>query len=249
MKEISEDIRHNIEIISKRISDACQRYERNPNEVKLLMATKTVSAERIITAFHTGFTLMGENKIQEIKSKYDELLPHPHRTHFIGHLQSNKIKEIIKYNVDCVESIDRFDLAEKLNKKLIEVGRTLDIFIQVNTSSEESKFGITPELAIDLVKQVSKLPALKIKGLMTIGLFSAEIEKVRKCFKILRGLRDEISELNLPSVEMNELSMGMSGDFETAIEEGATIVRVGTSIFGSRIYPDSYYWNERSAKM
>lgn len=123
-------------------------------------------------------------------------------------------------------------------------GRTIEVFIQVNTSGEESKFGAHPEKVLELIKQVSELNALKIKGLMTIGLFSAETEKVRACFRLLKELQQQIISHNIPEVEMKELSMGMSGDLETAVEEGATIVRVGTAIFGQRIYPDSYYWNE-----
>ena len=114
----------------------------------------------------------------------------------------------------------------------------------MNTSAEESKFGVAPENAIDLIKKISVLKALKIKGLMTIGLFSAENEKIRKCFQILKDIQQQAIELNIPNVEMKELSMGMSGDLEIAIEEGATIIRVGTAVFGERIYPDSYYWNE-----
>lgn len=120
----------------------------------------------------------------------------------------------------------------------------MDIMLQINTSYEESKFGMSPEKAIDFAKEVSEYDTLKVKGLMTIGLFSSEKEKVRKCFRLLKNMQLQIQELGLPNFALNELSMGMSGDFETAIQEGATIVRVGTAIFGSRIYPYSYYWNE-----
>jgi pyridoxal phosphate enzyme (YggS family) len=124
-------------------------------------------------------------------------------------------------------------------------GKTIEVLIQVNTSEEESKFGVHPDQAIELVKQVAQFDRLKIKGLMTIGLFSAETEKVRRCFRLLKNIQEQIIDMNIPNVDMQELSMGMSGDLETAIEEGATIVRVGTAIFGQRIYPDSYYWNEK----
>lgn len=150
----------------------------------------------------------------------------------------------MKYDVSCIQSLDRFDLAEKLHQRLQFENKTIEVLIQVNTSFEESKFGADPDNAIELVKQVAQLETLKIKGLMTIGLFSAETEKVRKCFRLLKNIQQQIIALNLPDVEMQELSMGMSGDLETAIAEGATIVRVGTAIFGQRIYPDSYYWNE-----
>jgi len=238
-------ISNNIQQIQKRIATACYKANRNPNEVKLLLATKTVPAERIKIALQAGHTLIAENKVQELKEKYEALKEIPHTNHFIGHLQSNKIKDILKYEVTCVQSLDRLDLAEKLHQRLRFEGKTIEVLIQVNTSFEKSKFGVSPDKAIELVKQVAQFDTLKIKGLMTIGLFSAETEKVRKCFRLLKDIQQQIIVLNIPNVKMKELSMGMSGDLETAIEEGATIVRVGTAIFGQRIYPDSYYWNEK----
>lgn len=242
MQEIIENIQH----IKQRIETACINANRNPKEIKLLLATKTVSPEGIKTALKNGVTLIAENKIQELKEKYEDLKNTPHINHFIGHLQSNKIKDILKYDVACLQSLDRNELAEKLHQRLLTEHKTLDVLIQVNTSSEESKFGVTPENTISLVQQVAQFNTLKIKGLMTIGLFSAEVDKVRKCFQLLKKLQQEIIELQIPNVEMNELSMGMSGDLEIAIEEGATIIRVGTAIFGKRMYPDSYYWNEKT---
>lgn len=241
-----ENIIHNLNVILKRIENACINAGRNPKEVKLLMATKTVSTDRIKIALQTGQTLIAENKVQEVKEKYEDLKNIPHTSHFIGHLQTNKIKDILKYGVQCVQSVDRLDLAEKLHQKLLVEEREMDILIQVNTSNEESKFGVSPENTLDLVKEISTLSTLKIKGLMTIGLFSSDEERVRTCFQLLKSLQQKITNLNLPNVEMKELSMGMSGDLEIAIQEGATIVRVGTAIFGERIYPDSYYWNEQN---
>ena len=239
-----DEIVTNLQQILKRIEVSCNRARRNPEEVKLLLATKTVPAERIKVALNAGQTLIGENKVQELKEKFEALKETPHTKHFIGHLQSNKIKDILKCNVACIQSLDRFDLAEKLHQRLQAEGKTIEVFIQVNTSDEESKFGASPESAIELVKQVAQLEALKVKGLMTIGLFSYETEKVRACFRLLKSIQQQIIGLKISNVEMNELSMGMSGDMETAIEEGATIIRVGTAVFGQRIYPDSYYWNE-----
>lgn len=239
-----ENILQNIEVIKQRIAAACARVGRKAEEVKLLLATKTVTPERIKIALKAGNTLIAENKIQELKEKYEALKDVPHTNHFIGHLQTNKIKEILRYEVSCVESVDRIDLAQKLHNRLASEGKELDIFIQVNTSNEESKFGADPAEVLDLVKQVAQLPTLHIKGLMTIGLFSADTDKVRACFKLLKQLQQQIIALGLPNVDPQALSMGMSGDLETAIEEGATIVRVGTAVFGERIYPDSYYWNE-----
>lgn len=238
------EIIRNLDQINQRILSACEKAGRNPNEVRLLLATKTVSAERIKIALNAGHTLIAENKVQELKEKFEALKEIPHINHFIGHLQTNKIKDILKYNVSCIQSLDRIDLAEKLHQRLQTENKTIEVLIQVNTSNEESKFGINPDNVIELVKQVAELETLKIKGLMTIGLFSAETEKVRSCFQLLKNIQQQIIALKIPNVEMKELSMGMSGDLETAIEEGATIIRVGTAIFGQRIYPDSYYWNE-----
>lgn len=246
---MKEDILHNLSIINKRIKDACEKSGRNPDEVKLLLATKTVSPEHIKVALENGHRLIGENKVQELKEKYEDLKATPHENHFIGHLQTNKIKDILRYDVSCIQSLDRLELAEKLHQKLSAENKTIEVLIQVNTSHEESKFGIPPDKAIELVTKVSEFSTLKIKGLMTIGLFSAETEKIRTCFKILKNLQQEIIRENIPHVEMKELSMGMSGDLETAIEEGATIVRVGTAVFGARIYPDSYYWNEGNIEL
>lgn len=181
--------------------------------------------------------------MQELKSKYEFLKTTDAAIHFIGHLQTNKVKEVLKY-ANCIQSVDRMDLVYALDKQLQALGKSMDILLQVNTSFEESKFGIAPDKAIAFAKEVSGFDTLKIKGLMTIGLFSAEQEKVRICFRLLNNLKDEINAMNLPDTEMDILSMGMSGDLETAIEEGSTMVRVGTAVFGQRKYPDSYYWDE-----
>lgn len=241
---MKEDILHNLNVINDRIKNACEKSGRRTDEVRLLLATKTVSSDRIKIALEYGQTLIAENKVQELKEKYEDLKDVIHENHFIGHLQTNKIKDILKYGVSCIQSLDRLELAEKLHQRLLAENKTMEVLIQVNTSNEESKFGVDPNEAIEHIKKVSHYSTLRIKGLMTIGLFSAETEKVRACFKILKKLQQDIIQENIPNVEMTELSMGMSGDLETAIEEGATIVRVGTAVFGARIYPDSYYWDE-----
>lgn len=241
------DIINNLNIILRRMEVACRDSGRDPKEVKLLLATKTVPADRIKVALEAGQTLIAENKVQEIKEKYEPLQSVPHTSHFIGHLQSNKIKDILKYDISCIQSLDRLDVAEKLQQRLVYEGKKIEVLIQVNTSGEESKFGTHPDQAIDLVRAVSKFSNIEVKGLMTIGLFSAEIEKVRPCFRLLKEIQQEVIAQNIPNVTMRELSMGMSGDLETAIQEGATIVRVGTAIFGQRIYADSYYWDETKA--
>lgn len=241
---MSEDILININTITERIAKACALSGRDQSEVKLLLATKTVPADRIKIALAAGQLLIAENKVQELKEKYEALSEIPHANHFIGHLQTNKIKDLLKYNVSCIQSLDRFDLAEKLHQRLLFENKTMEVLIQVNTSFEESKFGVSPEETIALTQQVAQLSTLKIKGLMTIGLLSAEVEKVRQCFRLLKDIQQQIITLRISNVEMQELSMGMSGDLEVAIAEGATIVRVGTAIFGTRPTPDSYYWNE-----
>lgn len=236
-------IKNNLQLIHQRIANACQRVDREVNNVQLLLATKTVPAERIALALECGESLLGENKVQELKAKEEILKPYACSKHFIGHLQTNKVKDVLKY-VSCIESVDRLAVVEKLDQRLQFEGRSIDILIQVNTSFEESKFGLDPSEVIPFIKKVAQYDTLNIKGLMTIGLFSAEEERVRKCFKLLKGIQREVIEEDIAHVQMKHLSMGMSGDLEIAVEEGATIVRIGTAIFGQRIYPDSYYWNE-----
>lgn len=243
---MSASIQENIQIIKDRIQKACAENNRHPDEIKLLLATKTVEPARIIRAFEAGEKLIAENKIQEVIEKYEALSAYPHENHFIGHLQTNKVKFLIQNDIRCLHSLDRKRLADRLQNRLEFENKEMDVLIQVNTSGEKSKFGVSPEKAMDLVKYVAQKDRIHIKGLMTIGLFSADKEKVVPCFQLLRNLKEEIEQENIPGVEMKELSMGMSHDFEWAIAEGATIVRVGTSVFGKRPYPDSYYWNEGS---
>ena len=238
---MEHSIQKNIAKILERIENACKNANRNTDDVKLLLATKTVSAENIKIAFANHQTLIGENKIQEIKEKYESLKPFAHQKHFIGHLQTNKVKELIRYDVDCLQSVDRLKLAEKLQNRLEYEDRTMDAYLQFNTSFEESKFGMHPDNAVKFAMEVQQFDRINIKGLMTIGLFSAEHEKVRRCFKLLKNVQLQLLDKGIPA---NELSMGMSGDLEIAIEEGATMVRVGTAVFGKREHPDSYYWNE-----
>jgi len=220
---------------------ACISVDRHPQDVKLLLATKTVPAENIRIALQAGETLIGENKLQELTGKWDALQGLPHMSHFIGHLQSNKVKGVLKY-VDCIQSIDRLSLAEKLQRRLEFEDRVVDVFLQVNTSFEASKFGHDPAQMENFARQIRHLDRIKVKGLMTIGLFSDDLNQVRKCFRRLKGVQRTLLDMGFSA---RELSMGMSGDLEIAIEEGATIIRVGTGIFGPRKYPDSYYWNEQ----
>lgn len=238
-----KEITFNLALVKQRIRSACIRAGRREEEVQLLLATKTIPAEKIITAIKAGEKLIGENKMQELKQKMPALSGMDVESHFIGHLQTNKIKDVLPY-VSCIQSVDRLALAEKLDKRLQAEGRSLKVFIQVNTSFEQSKYGVHPGEALKLIKAVNRLDTLHVQGLMTIGLFAADPEKVRPSFSLLRETRNRAVNEGIITTEAAGLSMGMSGDLETAIEEGATIVRVGTAIFGKRPYPDSYYWNE-----
>ena len=152
---------------------------------------------------------------------------------------------MIQY-AQCIQSIDNLDTAKKLEQRLAQEGRNLDILVQVNTSAEESKFGCVPEEAETLVKAIATLPHVTIRGFMTIGLFSGEEDKVRACFRCLKQVQKRVAALALPNVSTDILSMGMSGDLEIAIEEGSTMLRIGTAVFGERQYPDTYYWNEQN---
>lgn len=231
--------------INERIERACETAGRDPREVELLLATKTVPVEKIQKAIAAGGTLIGENKVQELRDKQPIIGSEHAKWHFIGHLQSNKVRNVLQY-VSCIQSVDRLKLGKVLHNQLSKENKKLDILVQVNTSYEDSKFGVAPEEALHLIEQLAHFDSLQIKGLMTIGKFSAEQEEVRKCFRLLKSIQQQAIKENFPGVEMDVLSMGMSGDLEIAVEEGATIVRVGTAIFGERMYPDSYYWNEKS---
>ena len=223
----------NIQHIKQRIEDACNKSGRKTEEVRLLLATKTVEPERIKIAIASGEKLIGENRVQEYAEKFEELKDVECEKHFIGHLQTNKIKDVLKY-VSCIQSLDRLELAEKLHQRLLFEEKNIDAFVEVNTSFEESKHGLSPDEVFDFLEKIKELNTIHIKGFMTIGLLDEDPEKVRPSFIRLRKIRDEAIAKGLVSADAKELSMGMSGDLETAIEEGATIIRVGSAIFGSR---------------
>lgn len=236
---MEDSIQENIRHITGRIEAACKKAGRNPHEVQLLLATKTVEPERILKAFSYGCTLIGENKVQELRDKYEALSAVPHTAHFIGHLQSNKIKEVIRY-AQCIQSIDNIDTARKLEQRLAQEGRRIDILLQVNTSAEASKFGCAPEDTENLAKAVAGLSHVTIRGFMTIGVFSGEEDKIRACFRCLKQVQKRVAAMALPNVSTDILSMGMSGDLEIAIEEGSTMLRIGTAVFGERRYLDTH---------
>ncbi len=229
-------IAENIKNLNRQIEAAAQRSGRDPSEIKLLVVTKTHPVKTIETALRCGIKYISENRVQEAESKIPFIKEHFEEFHFIGHLQSNKIKKLMKLNPALIHSIDKISTAQKLNDHLSQLQKKQDILIQVNTSGEESKFGIEPNTTIDFIHQVSKLPNLNIKGLMTIGMFIADEDVIRKCFRTLRELFEKIKLERIPNVEMKYLSMGMTNDFEIAIEEGANIIRIGSAIFGQRNY-------------
>lgn len=234
-------IKENLERVKQNIANAAVKAGKKPEDIVLVMATKTVEPERIREAIQSGGRIIGENKVQEALKKYEALKGEGAEWHFIGHLQTNKVKDVLKF-AEMIHSVDRLSLAEKLDQRLQQEGRSLDILIQVNTSQEESKYGVAPEEAISLVKQTARYDTLTIRGLMTIGLFTKDEVKIRRCFKVLKEIYDTLIKEGIDRVHMHYLSMGMSGDYQIAIEEGANMVRIGTAIFGVRPTPDAYYW-------
>ena len=233
------EITANLASIQARIHAACAACGRDPAEVRLLPVSKTVPAERLHFAYDAGIRLLGENKVQEAYDKWQALSALPGlQWAVIGHLQSNKVKYVARFAAEF-QALDSLDIAEALDRRLQQEGRSLDVFIQINTSDEPQKYGMAPDAAEAFVRALPAYSALRPRGLMTLALFSDDHEAVRRCFIRLRDLRDRLQQQN-PAVA--ELSMGMSGDFELAIAEGATTVRVGQAIFGARKTPDSEYW-------
>jgi len=224
-------ISSNITAIKQRISTAAARAGRDPLSIKLMAVTKTVPPERILKAIEAGLTMLGENYVQEAKDKI-VVIGDTAQWHMIGHLQTNKAKYAVKL-FDCVHSVDRLELAQELDKRAGQINRRLNVLIEVN-SGEQSKSGIEKAQALELVRQVALLPNLAVRGLMTMAPYSDNPENSRPYFKALRELRDDINREGIVGISMEELSMGMTDDFEVAIEEGATIIRIGRAIFGKR---------------
>ena len=225
-------IRENVQFVRNKIAEACRRSGRKSEEIELVAITKTVDVEQINEAIEAGIRVVGENRVQEAWRKFQEVGEKAH-WHMVGHLQTNKVKRVLQF-ADMIHSVDSVYLAREIQTQAKKLDRTIEILIQVNTSGEESKFGLEPEATIGAIEEVSTLPNLKIKGLMTIGAFLPNPEDVRPCFKLLNDLRDRVNERGITSVEIGTLSMGMTNDYEIAIEEGSTMVRVGTAIFGER---------------
>ncbi len=224
----------NVAEVEKRIAAACERSGRARSDVTLIAVSKTKPVEDIREVMGTGIRDFGENKVQELVDKYGQL-PGDLRWHMIGHLQRNKVKYIVD-KVVMIHSVDSLRLAEQIEKEAASRNCHVDILIEVNVAEEDSKFGVTCEETTAMIREIAALPHLTIRGLMTIAPFTEDPETNRPYFRKLKELSVDIASKNIDNVFMSELSMGMSGDFEVAIEEGATLVRVGTSIFGERNY-------------
>lgn len=220
--------------VEAEITEACLKSNRNRNDVTLIAVSKTKPVEILQDAYTLGVRVFGENKVQELVDKY-EVLPDDIHWHMIGHLQRNKVKYIID-KVDCIHSVESLRLAETIEKEAAKHDITVNILIEVNVAGEESKFGLKPEEVPSFVEEISKFPHLRVNGLMTIAPYVANPEENRPVFKALKKLSVDIASKNIDNVSMNVLSMGMTNDYQVAIEEGATMVRVGTGIFGERNY-------------
>ncbi|MEI7816911.1 MAG: YggS family pyridoxal phosphate-dependent enzyme [Desulfuromonadales bacterium] len=225
-------IANHLSLICERIRVAAEKAGRDPASVRLIAVSKTRPVADIAAAVQAGQLLFGENYIQELVPKLTEVQEAVH-WHFIGHLQSNKVKYIAG-QVALIHSVDRINLATEINRQWSQLDRICEVLIQVNISGESTKSGTTEEGAVKLIRECALLPNIKIKGLMTMPPFFDDPEAARPCFAELRRLSEVIAAENIAGVDMTELSMGMSGDFEAAIQEGATLVRVGTAIFGER---------------
>lgn len=227
-------IRTNIEAVEERICSACKRAGRDRSEVRLICVTKTKPVEMLQEAYDAGQRDFGENKVQEICRKKPDL-PSDIRWHMIGHLQRNKVKQVIDKAV-MIHSVDNLRLAETISKEAVKRGLVMPVLIEVNAAGEESKFGVSPEETEQLIRQAAVLPGLRIAGLMTIAPYTPDAESNRPYFRQLRELSVDIKSKCIDNVTMDHLSMGMTGDYQVAIEEGATLIRVGTGIFGERNY-------------
>lgn len=234
-----------LDAVRHRIEQATLAAGRQPGSVSLLPVSKTFGEPAIREALECGLQRFGENKVQEIVTKQEMLADTPARWVMIGHLQTNKARDVARYASE-IQSLDRLSLATALERRLQNEGRSIDALVQIKTSPEPSKYGMAPEDLPAFLREVSRnMPSLRIQGLMTLAINAKDQKAVRACFRTLRELRDRMRDEAIDGINMERLSMGMSGDFEIAIEEGSTELRIGTALFGSRPYGDDYYWPER----
>jgi pyridoxal phosphate enzyme (YggS family) len=228
----SDILKRNIEIVLNRIESTANKSGRKFEEIKLLAVSKNVEPERINLAFEFGLKDFGENRVQELIKKFD-FVNRQANFHMIGHLQTNKVKYLID-RVKTIQSIDSIKLAKEIDKRFGEKQKTIEGLIQIHTAKEETKFGLDPDELEAFLLEAQNLKNIKFIGLMTIGTLTDDEKEIRRCFSILRKLRDDYSHFKSENIDLKELSMGMSSDFEIAIEEGSTILRIGTAIFGER---------------
>lgn len=225
-------IAENLKRLEERIEKVALKSGRKGEDITLVAVTKNVEPERINQGIAAGIKIIGENKIQEAEEKF-KFITRDVEKHLVGHLQTNKVKKALEL-FDLIQSVDSLHLAEEISKRAKEKGKSTEVLIEVNTSGELSKYGVKPDEVSNLVEQISELGNVKIKGLMTVGLLTDEMDKVRPCFVKLRNIFESLKRLKKENVEMKYLSMGMSSDFEMAIEEGSNMIRIGTAIFGPR---------------
>jgi pyridoxal phosphate enzyme (YggS family) len=223
-------VKDNLETINKKIKEAALKVNRDPQEIKLVAVTKTATLEQIKEAINEGVKIIGENKVQEAKEKY-QVLTTEVKWHLIGHLQTNKVKYAVEI-FDLIHSVDSIKLAKEIDKRSVQFKKTIDVLIEVNISGEETKYGYNPEKVEAFLKEISEFSGIRVRGLMTIAPISKNKEEVRPYFRRLRELSERIRDKNIKNIKMDYLSMGMTDDFEIAIEEGANMVRIGRGIFG-----------------
>ena len=223
-------VKDNLETINKKIKEAALKVKRDPQEIKLVAVTKTATLEQIKEAINEGVKIIGESKIQEAKGKY-QILTTEVKWHLIGHLQTNKVKYAVEI-FDLIHSVDSIKLAKEIDKRSVQFKKTMDVLIEVNISGEETKYGYNPEKVEAFLKEISEFSGIRVRGLMTIAPILKNKEEVRPYFRGLRELSERIREKNIKNIKMDYLSMGMTDDFEIAIEEGANMVRIGRGIFG-----------------
>jgi len=226
-------LKEQIQAVNERVRKAALRCKRDPREIRLVAVSKKQAVDKVLRAIRAGVDTLGENYIQEAVHKISKLDEHSVSWHFIGHLQSNKAKAAVDL-FDLIHSLDSLKLANALEKRSAAIGKIQNVLVQVNLSNEDVKSGISATHATELIRSISCLDHLAVRGLMTMPPFFDDPENARPYFSKLRQLRDHIKGQNIPNVSMDELSMGMTGDYEVAIEEGATLVRIGTAIFGKR---------------
>jgi pyridoxal phosphate enzyme (YggS family) len=231
------DIKENIDIILDRAEKSCAKSGRSFDDITVIAVSKTVDAEKAREAVEGGLDNLGENRVQELTEKYEKLKDFDIKWHMIGHLQKNKVKYIIG-KAELIHSVESLDLAEEIDKRAKKLDLTARVLLELNIGEEESKFGIRAENSAEFARAMEKFENIKVMGLMTVAPFSDNPEDVRWVFRKMKELFNEISDMRLKNFEMRFLSMGMTNDFEIAIEEGSTMIRIGTAIFGARKYKE-----------